>query len=670
MKRIILAGFLFITFVFFYVFEEPSRLSFGAQQENIFSQNKYNSTRTTSSSEVTQWAKTYGGVGADLGGWIIEKTDGSGYIVGQFTCTFDAGGTEHGDIWILDLSPSGDINWQRTYGGVEPEKLYGGIQETSDGGYIVAGYAMASVYGTHIFWILKLTSSGDIEWQRTYGGESDMDFPYSIQVTIDGGYIVAGATYSFGAGESDYWILKLTSFGDIEWQKTYGGSSDDRAHSIRLTEDGGYIVIGRTESYGAGEGDFWILKLSLSGDIEWQRTYGGSGYDWPVQHFQQTSDGGYIVSGTTESFGAGEGDLWILKFTSNWDIEWQRTYGGSRYEEAASVKETIDGGYIVRGNTESFGAGEEDGWLLKLTSSGDIEWQRTYGGSKGDGIWGIQVTSEGGYIVTGSTDSFGAGDEDLWVLKLSPNGDIPSCGIMGISDASVSDTSVSPSDTNVIPMDTNVIPQNIDISPRESGAVVHNLCPGPYTLTLSANAGGTTNPVPGTYTYDDGGTEVTIEAIPDSGYTFSGWSGDASGTNSSITIAMDSDKSITASFAKEEEEKKGRCFIATAAYGSPLHPYVKIFRDFRDRYLRSSKLGCKLVDLYYKYSPFAAELITKHKVLKVAFRINILPLVAFSYAMLHFGPAITAVMLVFIFMLPIFLISFFRRKLRRIMSTN
>ncbi|GAI33263.1 unnamed protein product, partial [marine sediment metagenome] len=188
-------------------------------------------------------------------------------------------------------------------------------------------------------------------------------------------------TYSFGAGDGDLWILKLTSYGDIEWQNTYGGGSYEDATSIRQTDDGGYVVTGTTYSFGAGDGDLWILKLTSSGDIEWQRTYGGSFDDWWAAYIQVTSDGGYIVSAITESFGAGDRDGWILKLTSSGDIEWQRTYGGSGDDWGEYIRETGDGGYIVAGTTESFGAGDRDGWILKLTSSGDIEWQRTYGGS-------------------------------------------------------------------------------------------------------------------------------------------------------------------------------------------------------------------------------------------------------------------------------------------------
>jgi uncharacterized repeat protein (TIGR02543 family) len=181
-----------------------------------------------------------------------------------------------------------------------------------------------------------------------------------------------------------------------------------------------------------------------------------------------------------------------------------------------------------------------------------------------------------------------------------------------------------------------------------------------YTLTIAAGAGGTTDPSPGTYTYDSG-TNIPLKATPDSGYQFSGWSSDASGTTNPITITMDSNKSITANFSKSDSGggdgdsgKKSPCFIATAAYGSPLHPHLDALRDFRDKYLIPTKVGRAFVNLYYKYSPFVADLIAKHKALKVVVRVSLLPLVAFSYSLLHFGPIMSGVMLAFIFVFTIF----------------
>ena len=185
------------------------------------------------------------------------------------------------------------------------------------------------------------------------------------------------------------------------------------------------------------------------------------------------------------------------------------------------------------------------------------------------------------------------------------------------------------------------------------------------TLTISAGTGGTTDPAPETHLYDYG-TQVSVTATASSGYQFSGWSGDASGTTNPITITMDSDKSITANFTEVEEEDGGSCFMATATNGSPLQHHMKILRDFRDTYLMPSKLGRTLVELYHKYSPYFADLIVKNKVLKIAVQINLMPLIVFGYSMVYFGPTFTIVMLILIFALPVLFMSFYRKKLSRL----
>jgi len=612
-----------------------------------------------------QWAIIYGGTGSDSA-YSIQQTNDGGYIVAGETNSFGAGGS---DVWILKLTSSGDIEWQKTYGGIVDDCAWS-IQQTGDGGYIVAGETGSFGARDKDIWILKLSSTGAIEWQRTYGG-SEWETDPSIQQTNDGGYIVVGHTESFGVGGADIWILKLSSAGDIEWQRTYGAGEQEYAPSIQQTSDGGYIVAGHTYSVGVEMWGYWILKLSPEGDIGWQKTYGWSTFDKP-NSIQQTSDGGYIVIGETSSFGAGSSDIWILKLSSDGDIEWQKTYGGTSYDEALSIQQTNDGGYIVAGSTDSFGAGSSDVWILKLTSSGDIGWQKTYGGSGSDSASSIQQTSDGGYIVTGYIISWGAGSRDFWVLKLSSDGDInPRCSFIRSSNAEVSDTDISSEDTNITPMYKDITPQDTNIIPQDTDATVYNLSSEKPLLGILTSGGGTTVPAPGTYIHEPG-TEITITAFPRDGYSFGGWSGDASGETSPITIIMDSDKSIRADFWQDwgggdgkDGIKTGGCFIATAAYGSPLHPYVKILRNFRDTCLIPSEPGRAFVRLYYKYSPFAADLISKHKALKGVIRINLLPIIAISYSILHLGPIITIAALIFIFMLPVFFIWRHQRKLRR-----
>ncbi|MDI6787632.1 MAG: hypothetical protein QME51_04610, partial [Planctomycetota bacterium] len=291
---------------------------------------------------------------------------------------------------------------------------------------------------------LKLTSTGSIDWQKTYGGTGS-DSAQSIQQTSDGGYIVAGVTQSFGTGSADFWVLKLTSTGSIDWQKTYGGTGYDRANSIQQTADGGYVVAGNTTSFGAGSNDFWVLKLNNDGTVAWQKTYGGTGGE-TANSIRQTSDGGYIVAGTSDGAGV---DFWVLKLNSDGSVVWQKTYGGTGDEYARPIQQTVDGGYIVAGYTTSFGVGSYDIWVLKLNNDGTVAWQKTYGGTGGETANSIRQTADGGYIVAGNTPSFGAGSADFWVLKLNPDGTCPPLG---------QNTTVSPVDTNVTPVDTTVTP--------------------------------------------------------------------------------------------------------------------------------------------------------------------------------------------------------------------
>ncbi|HOL38872.1 MAG TPA: Ig-like domain-containing protein [Dictyoglomaceae bacterium] len=359
----------------------------------------------------TTWQKTYGGNNADQAKSIQQTTDG-GYIVAGWTDSFGTGI----DAYILKLKSDGSLDWYKTYGGSNDDAAYS-IQQTTDGGYIVAGYTNSFDTGIDVY-ILKLKSDGSLDWYKTYGGSND-DAANSIQQTVDGGYIVAGCTYSFGDVGNVY-ILKLKSDGTLDWYKTYGGSGHEWANSIQQTVDGGYIVAGWTDSLGAGY-DAYILKLKSDGSLDWYKTYGGSGDDF-ANSIQQVADGEYIVAGQTYPFGADKGDVYVLKLKSDGTLDWQKTYGGSNDDAGDSIQQVADGEYIVAGYTRSFGAGYYDVYVLKLKSDGSLDWYKTYGGSNYDAANSIQQTVDGGYIVAGCTWSFGAGLSDVYVIKMDANG--------------------------------------------------------------------------------------------------------------------------------------------------------------------------------------------------------------------------------------------------------
>ncbi len=417
-----------------------------------------------------EWAAIYGGSKDDYVRSIHQTSDG-GYIVAGYTRSFGAGSW---DIWVLKLDSDGNVQWQKTYGTNRDDRAES-IQQTADGGYTVAGRTN-SVGGTgnYDFWVLKLDANGNVVWQKTYGN-SDGEVAESIYQTSDTGYIVAGNTRSFGAGNNDFWVLKLNANGTVAWQKTYGGSGQDYARSIEQTSDGGYIVAGYTNSFGAGNNDFWVLKLDSSGAVQWQKTYGGSKQDY-LRSIHQTSDGGYIAVGSTNSFGTGAWDIWVLKLDSNGTVQWQRTYGGSRHDYARYIQQTTDGGYIVAGDTLSFGAGFRDFCVLKLNSSGNIQWQKTYGGSRQDYARSIQQTSDGGYAVAGYTRSFGAENVDFWVLKLSSNGTLGSCNFVRDANASVLNSNSSSTNTSASVSNTTATPQNSQATVKNTSVQANFVC--------------------------------------------------------------------------------------------------------------------------------------------------------------------------------------------------
>lgn len=225
--------------------------------------------------------------------------------------------------------------------------------------------------------------SAQVFWSHAYG-ELNGDWIQCIQQTADGGYIAAGYTQSFGAGNSDMIVIKMNEWGNITWQKTYGGTGTDVATWIIETSDGGFAVSGRTTSFGAGNFDVWILKLDSAGTVIWQKTYGGSSAD-TGNAIKEMAGGNFIVAGNTVSYGAGNYDYWIFKIDgSGTTILWQKTFGGSNLEIAYSVDTTSDGGCIVAGDTFSFGAGTYDFWVIKFDSGGSVTWQKTYGGAGWD----------------------------------------------------------------------------------------------------------------------------------------------------------------------------------------------------------------------------------------------------------------------------------------------
>lgn len=364
----------------------------------------------------TLWTKTLGGSNIDVAHDIQLTRDG-GYIIVGYTRSFGNSGR---DIWLVKTDGNGNLQWHRSYGGSSDEEGYS-IQQTTDGGYIVTGYTKSFGSGMTDVYIIKTDSLGIYQWDYIYGGSSD-DEGYCVLQTSDGGYIIAGATSSYGAGSRDVWVIKTNSIGYDLWKKTYGGMSSDGAWSISKTNDGGYILTGWTLSYGPAptyNGNVYLVKIDSVGNLQWQNWFGGSGVDRGMS-VQQTSDGGYIIGGYTDSFGAGLYDAYLIKANSSGNQEWTKTFGGTGRDYCNSVQQTSDGGYILAGYTLSFGSGSEDFYIIKTDINGNEEWYKTYGGTYSDVANKVRLTEDGGLIIAGYTLSFGSGLHDVWLIKTAP----------------------------------------------------------------------------------------------------------------------------------------------------------------------------------------------------------------------------------------------------------
>ncbi len=423
------------------------------------------------------WAIMYGASGSEWGYAIQEAADG-GYIMTGPTTSFGAGGY---DIWVVKLDSSANIVWQRSFGGSSDE-VPNAIKQTSNGNYVIAGRTNSYGAGGLDFFVLRLDAAGNLLWFKTYGGSGD-EYAYSISETTDNGLFLVGGSSSFGAGNLDYCVIKLDFDGNITWQRVYGGGSIDMPYAGQQTADDGYILAGGGASVGAGGYDIWIVKLDSSGNIAWQKAFGGSADDLAFA-IQQTSDSGYIVAGRTSSYGVGGVDFWVLRLDSIGNIIWQRTYGGGSTDWAFGVRQTNEGDFVVAGRTDSYGAGNADYWVLKLNDSGNILWQKTYGGSALDYAYSINLTSDGGYIVTGVNGSYTVGGYDVLSLKLDSYGNVGiQCSIINISSATpvtpqpaVVNTSVTPVPSNM--QVNNIIPNIVTTTATKSNLCYFALMPG------------------------------------------------------------------------------------------------------------------------------------------------------------------------------------------------
>lgn len=307
----------------------------------------------------------------------------------------------------------------KTFGGARND-WGNSVQQTQDGGYVVGGTTWSHGAGGADFWLVKTDADGNEVWDKSFGGTGD-DEGYSVQQTQDGGYIIVGSTKSYGAGGEDVWLVRTDQSGNLVWDRTFGGEDADWGESVRQTLDGGYIMCGTTWSYGAGFSDIWLIKTDSNGDTVWTRTFGGQ-FGELGHSVQLTRDGGYVAAGRGYFRSCYVDDIQLVRVDASGNEVWYQTFGGASFDGARSVQQTQDGGFVIGGYTESYGSGSRDAWVLKTNANGVEVWNRTYGGTFYDECGSVYQTQDGGYVLTGSSDR-GSGYPDLWLIRTDANGD-------------------------------------------------------------------------------------------------------------------------------------------------------------------------------------------------------------------------------------------------------
>ncbi|MBU0508271.1 T9SS type A sorting domain-containing protein [bacterium] len=344
----------------------------------------------------TLWTRTYGSASEEECNEVIQTTDGGFLLVGSAAS----------NMWLVKTNANGDWLWHSTNGGDQAD-VGVAVLQTGDSEYLVGGTTSSYGNGWEDWWMVKVEGSGYVPWHRTFG-DTLSDILQDIQPTDDGGYVLAGLKVSYPNGY-DMWVVKTDMWGYPVWDQTFGSANTEWAFAVEQTSDGGYVVAGLANN-GANA---LLVKTDANGDSLWSRIY-DLGRQFRSVH--QTGDGGFILAGVTNS--AGQSDFWLLKTNSNGDLQWSRTYGGSGDDVCFSMQPTADGGYVLAGWTVSFGAGGKDWWVVKTDANGDSLWSQAFGGLNHDVCNSVQQTDDGGYVLAGYTNSFGAGGADMWLVRL------------------------------------------------------------------------------------------------------------------------------------------------------------------------------------------------------------------------------------------------------------
>jgi hypothetical protein len=357
------------------------------------------------------WTRTFGEEGVDRGSAVVECQSG-GFALAGYTDSLGAGKE---DFWLVRTDSDGEVLWSHTYGGAGSD-LATSVIECSTGGFVLVGYTESFSAGRADIWLVRTDADGNYLWSQTFGG-SQPDWGEAIIEVTGGGYAVIGVTESYGAGLWDMWLLRTDEDGNLLWNQTFGDSSYDGGCSLVEVSSGGFALTGWTRSYGAGNDDGWLIRTDHAGNELWSKTYGGPDYDDSYAVIE-VSDGGFALTGYTSSSGNGRADVWLIRTDSHGDAIWTQSFGGSDSDAGYSLVECAEGGFAITGSTYSFGAGDGDFWLLQTDSNGHLLWDYAYGGPDNDGAQALIEVSDGGFLLVGSTYSFGAGQADAWMIRV------------------------------------------------------------------------------------------------------------------------------------------------------------------------------------------------------------------------------------------------------------
>ncbi|HWY10358.1 MAG TPA: T9SS type A sorting domain-containing protein [Bacteroidia bacterium] len=343
---------------------------------------------------------------------VIPTSDG-GYIMTGMTNNSNVNDM---DAYILKTNNLGDTMWTRSYGGPKPDQG-NRIMPTADGNYFIIGCSQSYGGGDYDIYLLKINPTGGMIWYKTYGGSGN-DNGNEIIATTDGNYMITGTTYTTSSN-SDAFLMKIDPAGNVLWEKYYGGPADDQGNSLKQSPDGGYVMAGLTFSYGQG-GDAYLVKTNAIGDTTWTKNYGGPLND-EAKYVLANSDGSITFCVRDSSTGAGDIDIQVIKVNSVGAPLWNKVYGGTKKDTPKMIQPTSDGGYIVCGHSRSFGWITPQMWLIRLNSIGDSTWTRHYGGSAHQHCYAARQTADGGYIAAGFTRSYSP-IQEIMFLKLDPTG--------------------------------------------------------------------------------------------------------------------------------------------------------------------------------------------------------------------------------------------------------